>query len=222
MNKKLYTVTVHNTNTNQVHTITVSGRKIYGKSKVVFTNLEYTRFHQLEQEVLNTRFARMTIKITEIVGAKVVVESLSDDEKEVKKLLALDKYDEAKIILDKINTEANNKDNPDVYNTADDMNEDIVEKVEDVIDDKEEDNAKHIFAPFIPNVKPPKGLSVDELKDTDKEKEPIIEKVNGDIPKPDFDDMSKKELIKFAEENKIEVPEKINKKDLLEILISLY
>lgn len=197
MNKKVYTLTVHNTNTNPVHAIVIAGRSIYGKSKIVFNNLEEGRYKQIEGEVFKTRFARMTVKITETVASKVVIRDLTDDEKEAQNLLKSGKYDEAKIILDKINTEGNNKDNPDLYDSPDKMTEDIMKDTPDVVEEKETDKEENI----------------------EEEKEPEDTKETDLYA---FDDMSKKELFKFAEENRIEVPDKIAKKDLLEIIKSIY
>ena len=203
MSKKLYKVAVDNTNTNIAHSIVISGRRIYGKSRTIFNGLPEQSFLRLQKEVLKTRFARLVVIDMQVIDNEGKnVENLSDDEKEVRRLLIEEKYDEAKILIDKINKENNSKTNADLYDSPNDMNKDIIESKETI--EKE---------------LPKEDIKSDEVEKV-VEKETISEEENKEIP--DFDSMTKKELIKLAKDKKIELPDKISKKEILSILKSFY
>ena len=222
MSKKLYDITVYNTNANVVHHIVIGGRVIYGKSKTTFNKIGEQKFVAIKTEVLKNRFARMTsVEYTIGEDDNLQKKNLSETEIRIKELLNAGKFDEAKILIDDFNSMKKNMAPTQLFDNPDELNKHILESAK--TDDEKEINIEN--GKEINNNNENKEETVDSNEatiDGIENTEIVDEKENKNVLKSwdsiDFDSMTKKKLLEFAKEYGVKVKNNIPKKELLAIL----
>ena len=203
MSKKLYDVTVYNTNSNIVNYIVIGGRIIHGKSKTEFKKIGDSKFTTIKNEVLKNSFARMSVIEYNIGkdGGDLQKKDLSETELKIRKLLNAGKFDDAKLLIDKLNSMKKNLNPTQMFDNPEDLNNAIINNNKDNGNSETEDN---------------KDEDNPETEDNKDEDNPETNDVVRDI-----DSFSKKELIDLAKNMGVEIKSNDSKKTILKKLKNL-